>query len=97
MSFIIIQSDEREASLEEIDNYQKKTKVEIVEEQKKKLYAIENPKWQSQIRIDMTTLRNFESKNNCFLFNINLTVLLRLALLNENELLIDVIKRPCLR
>jgi len=72
ITYIIKQDDELDNRLQEIDTYVKEIKPSKAEEAaaKKaasKISVVSNPKWSTQLNIELSKLIKFETKENCTL------------------------------
>ncbi|CAD8171464.1 unnamed protein product [Paramecium octaurelia] len=90
INFIIMQDDDRVLQLPTYDNYKldQKLLTEEDREQKKKLYSVANPKWNTQIRLDITLLKNFSQKED---------FIMKTFVLERENIIIDVLDRQCIR
>lgn len=61
-----------------------KLQTEEDEQKRKKIYSVANPKWNTQIKIDLNSVKNFKDKVN---------FIMKLVVVNGDEVIIDAIER----
>ncbi|CAD8082674.1 unnamed protein product [Paramecium primaurelia] len=90
INFIMMQDDDRVLQLPTIDNYKldQKLLTEEDKEKRKKIYSVANPKWNTQIRLDISSLRNFQSKDE---------FIMKTIVIEEENIIIDAIDRQCIK
>lgn len=65
-----------------------KLQTEENQEKRRKIYSVANPKWNSQIRLDLTKIKYFINKEN---------FLMKLVVVQGEEVIIDAIERLCIK
>ncbi|CAK78464.1 unnamed protein product (macronuclear) [Paramecium tetraurelia] len=90
INFIMMQDDDRVLQLPTIDNYKldQKLLTEEDKEKRKKIYSVANPKWNTQIRLDISSFRNFQSKDE---------FIMKTIVIEEENIIIDAIDRQCIK